>query len=83
MYLHIVNMNLFQLTCVSHNAGISMNQNACYAGNRCIHNLVNTKFYSYIQFFLRIESIVNQGVMPYQFCLLTIENNVDNQKLQA
>ena len=26
-------MNLFQLTRVSHNAGFSRNQNACYAGN--------------------------------------------------
>ena len=29
-------MNLFQLTRVSHNAGISRNQNARYAENRCI-----------------------------------------------
>ena len=58
MYLHIVHMNLFQLTChitrfflgtkmrvtrgigqlmrVSHNSIFSRNQNARYAGNRCV-----------------------------------------------
>ena len=35
MYLHIVHMNLFQLTRISHNAGFSRNQNVRYAGNRC------------------------------------------------
>ena len=34
-YLHIVHINLFQLTGVSHNTGISRNQNARYTGNRC------------------------------------------------
>ena len=34
MYLPIVYLNLFQLTCVSRNADFSRNQNACYQGNR-------------------------------------------------
>ena len=35
------------VTRVSHNVGISRNQNACYAGNRCIHNLMVFLFYLY------------------------------------
>ena len=38
--LHIVNMNLYQLTRISHNAGFSRNQTARYARNRCrLYNL--------------------------------------------
>ena len=35
VYLHIVDMNLFQLMRILHNVGISRNQNAWYLGNRC------------------------------------------------
>ena len=36
VYLDIVDMNLFQLTHISHNAGISRNLNVRYARNKCI-----------------------------------------------
>ena len=36
MYLNIVHRNLFQLGTILHNVGFSKNQNACYAGIRCI-----------------------------------------------
>ena len=40
MYLHIVHMNLFQLTRILHNAGFSRNQNVCYVRNRCMYHQI-------------------------------------------
>ena len=39
-HLHIVHINLFQLTRILHNTGISRNRNAHYEGTRCMTNFV-------------------------------------------
>ena len=43
VYLHIVHMNLFQLTRISHNMGFSRNQYGRYAGNRCTSKPLSKK----------------------------------------
>ena len=81
-------MNLFQLTCFSHNVVFFWNQNARYAGNRCIHFTLNLHFCMFqivcpfvVVVWALFVRYISQIFVRYQFLEIVEHYNMATQSI--